>query len=209
MKTPKSMPLATSEQISHKLGEIAASLDELSAGNFEKLVAIRKAKLANLEIEYERMQSAPDPDRLLIQELSTKIQSNSQFHTILTLEAIRSKIKVPDITADICLLHGLVYSKEFKSLPGLNVGLYDKTRSSVKKFGSTRTDKNGYFELQISEENILPLRRANNSTETDARSANISYFIGVSDKEEEVLFIEEDPIEIQPGSSIYREIYLV
>ncbi len=182
--------------------------DPLRESGLKELQKVRSAKLTGGKRELKRLRRKLGEKHLRVTALSRKMESDRAFVRDLEVNIERTKIETPIIDKNTWVLHGWVYSKEIKGVPGLTVGLYDQKGKWFEPFGYVCTEKTGYFKLTHEFAEKRSSESHNGPSETTASKRQPEIFIRLQDKTGVQVYIGEQPVTPTPDKIEYLEIIL-
>ena len=175
--------------LSKKVGDQLSGLDDERSVALESLLLIRKAKDNTLTREYNRLLNVLGPNHPRSQRLLNKIDVNRNLMNDLAAEAVRARIKLPDVSPDIWILTGFVRDPKLTGLPGLIVAFYSVNNTEAKELGSAKTNAAGHFRIDV---------------DGALLSKYPFVYVGVFDEGKNI-YKDEDALQPKAGSADYRE----
>jgi hypothetical protein len=184
----KQVPLS---QVSDTLEKTITNLDQARADDLDEMSQVRTAKFAGLARDRDRRVAKLGATHPRVIALDRSLALHSQTTAGFRIESAAASVNPPRVNQHSWALHGNVLDASRAPAPGVTVALYQKD-TWVHRLGYACTDANGYF--------VLPVEEAS-KTDTGSLSINVL-------RSEKVIYIDPNPVEIQPGHVEYRELVI-
>lgn len=189
----------TFDEIIGKVDTSLAEIDRLRTENLEKMAIVQQVNAKALEKERQRLSLKYGENHPRVQRLDAKLQFDRGFTQDLKVEIDKSNIQVPAVDKNTWLVHGRVLDRrDNQGIQGLTISLTNDREQWVRKLGYTCTDERGYFAIAYPPKN----------RHSDTSVPKESVFLMVSDRDRRVLYRSSEPLSVQLGQMIYREIFL-
>lgn len=188
-------------QVEKELEQTIKAADPVRAESLNKLQRLRTIKTKNQERERLRLTEKLGSDHPRVKLLQTKIETNKEFSRNLKLEMARAQTEAPVVDEDSWVVHGRVFNKQLKPVPGMKAALYDKDGCPIQTCGREITDKTGYFKLAIKD-------IASHSLDAATQTTPENGFLYVLDKESVIVHEDKRPLPITAGQVQYLEVVL-
>jgi hypothetical protein len=172
-------------------------LENLRAEELDRSKLFQTVKSKALKREKERLAERLGADHPRVQQLTSRLAYREKMMVDLEEEAARAKIKVPTVSADKWMVHGVVLDQKRKGKSGLTVGLFDAQGKWHRELGFACTDDNGYFSI------VYP---PTGNVRVDS-SKLPSLFLCVSDQNK-ILLKDTEPLQLEIGRIYYRRLQL-
>jgi hypothetical protein len=189
----------TFDEIIGKVDTSLAEIDRLRTEKLEKMAIVQQVNAKALEKERQRLSLKYGENHPRVQRLDAKLQFDRGFTSDLKVEIDKSKIQVPTVDKKTWLVHGRVLDRtDNQGIQGLTVSLVNNQEQWVRELGYACTDERGYFAIAYPPKN----------RHSDTAIPKESVFLMVSDRDRRVLYRSSEPLSVELGQMIYREIFL-
>lgn len=183
------------------IGKLDASLDLLDTLRAEELSRSKLYHMVKnyaLRREQNRLTKKLGQNHPKVKQMASRVAYREKMLVDLEEEAARAQIRVPTVTADQWLVHGVVLDKNRKGKSGLTVGIFDAQGKWRQDFGYGCTDARGYFV-------IIHTPKAVGRVE-----ANVvpQYYLYVLDQDQRILLKDTIPLTLEVGYMYYRRLLL-
>jgi hypothetical protein len=184
----KQVPLS---QVSDTLEKTIANLDQARAADLDEMSQVRTAKFAGLARDRDRLVAKLGATHPRVIALDRSLALHHETMVGFRTESAAASVNPPRVNQHSWALHGNVLDAARAPVQGVTVALYQK-ETWFQRLGYACTDANGYFVLSVEE-----------ASKTDTGSLSINVL-----RSEKVIYIDPNPVEIQPGHVEYREIII-
>ena len=189
----------TQEDIVSKTKTIFDRLDERRSNEIANLTVLKKTQDDNLQLEQQRLTEKYGADHPIVQRIATQSVYNRQLFNSLAKEQARSSIKTSPFEISTWRIEGIVYNAESKPQKEMTIFLSDSNRQWNKDSGIACSNEQGYYSLSL---------HPNTAHDILNLSKEGQLFLSVSDKTQQILYTNKEPIEIVFGKSDYKDIFL-
>lgn len=185
---PRQVPVA---QISETLEKTIADLDHARAADLVELAEVRTAKFTGLARDRVRLAAKLGPTHPRVLALDGSLALHAATSAGFASEITISSVTPPRVDPSSWALHGIVMDASRTPIQGVTVALYQKD-AWVQRLGFACTDAKGYFVLMVQEAG---------KTESGPFSIDIV-------RNGKIIYIDNDPVTVQPGHVEFREIII-
>ncbi len=197
------------------LDNIAESLDLGLSGvdserkaKLDQLNSVRSIKAKQLQREKERLSKKYGENHPRVQVINTKIESNNVLIKGIEISASNAEVEVPGVNEKAWILHGFVKDNNLNPMRDITVAIYDEEGNWMKAIGYACTDAKGYFRIDYYAEKV----RKVNTAELDSVRLEVSqqnaYYIHLSDKKGNQIYVDKRPLYPKLGQVDYRLIII-
>ena len=197
------------------LDNIAESLDSGLSGldadrktKLDQLNSVRSIKAKQLQREKERLSKKYGENHPRVQVINTKIESNNVLIKGIEISASNAEVEVPEVNEKAWILHGFVKDKNLIPMQDITVAIYDEEGNWMKVIGYACTDVKGYFRLDYNAEKVRKVNASElNSVKLEVSQQN-AYYIHLSDKKGNQIYVDKRPLYPKLGQVDYRLIII-
>lgn len=196
-------------------------LDQLRAQALYHLQILQDGRNSSLMREQSRLKKKYGSNHPRVQKLSNRIQYNQGAAQEIKIEVAKVKIIVPNIDPQTWMVHGRVMEAEGGNpIPGVTVSLYTAKGTWVKELGYSCTDEQGYYSIRYTKD-VIKDKTENGQQKDDAAkvepladakereaAARKCFYLGVTNKDQQVIHTESEPVCVKLGQIDYRLIIL-
>ncbi len=187
----------TTDEIFRKIDTSLEQTDRLRADNLDKMAVVQQIRTKALVKERQRLAVKYGADDRRVQRIDAQLQFTQGFTRDLKVEVDKAKIQVPTIDRNSWMVHGRVLqAKDNQGIPKLTVSLVNSEGQWVQELGYDCTNERGYFAIIYSPK------------DSQSPTPQESIFLRVSDANQQILYRSNEPLQVELGESIYREIFL-
>lgn len=197
------------------------TLDQQRAQALQHLQLVQDGRNSLLMREQSRLEKKYGSTHPRVQKLSNRIQYNQGAAQEIKIEVAKVNIIVPNIDPQSWMVHGRVMeAKGGEPVPGVTLSLYTAKGVWVKELGYSCTDEQGYYSIRYTQDAIKD-KMENGQPRDDASkiepiggikrggvAVKKCFYLGVTNKEQQLLHTESEPICIQLGQIDYRLVIL-
>jgi hypothetical protein len=177
--------------VSDTLEKTVANLDQARGADLDEMSQVRAAKFVGLARDRARLAVKLGATHPRVVALDRSLALHRETAVGFRAESAAALVTPPRVSQHSWALHGNVLDASRAPVPGVTVALYQKD-TWVQRLGYACTDANGYFVLLVEDAA---------KTGTGALSIDVL-------QSGKVIYIDPNPVEIQPGHVEYREIII-
>ncbi|MEM1319222.1 MAG: hypothetical protein AAGG75_03145 [Bacteroidota bacterium] len=196
-KTTQKIP--TPGDASAELDKAFDCMDEYRAKGLESVNSVQNVKLNMRDREQKRLLRKYGKEHPRTLKVQGQVNYAKSAKVSLAEEARKAKVEVARFNDSSWRVRGRVVDKDLKGQSGLTVSLFDNKGNWIKELGQVCTDDEGTFVLTYVEKD---------GGEIAKRFAGQALTLTVSDKDQQVLHQEEEPVALELGSITSRLIIL-
>ncbi|MCU0286946.1 MAG: hypothetical protein MUF15_11175 [Acidobacteria bacterium] len=165
----------------------------------QELKTIQQVKRNSLAREQKRLSEKLGVDHPRVTAIGAKIQDIENRTKDLDVLITEANIEVQPVDEKTWMVHGKVFDKERKGIPGLTAALYDENSIWQREIGFGCTDNDGYFAIRYAppDPNTAP-----------AASRDKKLFLYISNRNQQILYRDTGALMVKPGQIDYRSIYI-
>lgn len=207
------MQSGNSKEIS--LDNISENLDSSLSGadadrkvKLNELSRIKSIKAAQLQKEKERLSNKYGENDPRVQAINTKIEANNTLMKGIEITSSNAEVDTPEVDQNTYLLHGFVKDSSLNPISDITVAVYDSQNNWVKMIGYACTDSRGYFKLEFKYETAKRTNAAGLESFVAEAAQQTEYYIHLSDKKANEIYIDKRPLYPKLGQVDYRLIII-
>ncbi|HLP62359.1 MAG TPA: hypothetical protein VK186_26195 [Candidatus Deferrimicrobium sp.] len=167
----------------------------------QELKTVQEVKRNSLAKEQKRLIEKLGSDHPKVTAIGAKIQDIENRTKDMGVLINEVDTEVQPIDEKTWMVHGKVFDKDRKGIPGLTAALYDEKGKWQREIGFGCTDNNGYFAIRYVPDTTQPNFQP-------AASQDKKLFLYISDKNHKILYRDTEPLFVHPGQIDYRTIYI-
>lgn len=176
--------------------------------NLVHLQTLQSGRINSQLREQIRLEKKYGSDHPRVQKIANRIQSNQGAVKELNTEVQRANITVPNFDPNTWMVHGQVIEAETGNpVQDVSVSLYDAQGKWVKELGYACTDEQGYYAIRYTREE-KEQEAERESLLINTNQSRIGLNITVTDKNNNIIHSESEPVHIIVGQIDYRLIIL-
>lgn len=195
MKTRENTNTRTEAENLRFFKSSVGTLDDQRLEDLKKFQDLQLIRNEVLKEEANRFTKKLGSDHPRVQKLQTQLAYNKEMFKGLEKEIEKASIKQEPFESEWWRVHGRVFDAGQKPAQGLTVFLADREKGWIKELGSACTDDKGYYALTLNAEQIKQYGKQ-------------PLYLRVSDKKQETLYTDQDPLTPTPGLMTFKDVYL-
>ena len=183
------------KEILNHIDSSVTQLDEQRLQELNNLRQLQEIKNEVYKLERSRLVNKYGEDHPRVQKADLRLSYNKKMIPGLDKEIERAKTKNEPLPNNAWRVHGRVFNKPSDPALGVTVYLSDEKKNWIRELGNTCTNEAGYYSLTVDEKLI-------------GRVEKRPLFLSVSDKSQQKLYQDPDPLFAFKGLIDYRDVYL-
>ncbi len=188
----------STEGTGNRFNEGFECMDDTKIAGLESMALVQDVK-ANLKArEAERLEAKYGSRSPQVVKARAKVKYHETVRPGIQEQVKIASIKTPPLDIDSWRIQGRVVNQELQGIEKLTVSLFDNEGNWIRELGQACTDENGFFAITYQDE----------QGHGNEKFKDQPLILTASDKDQQVLHQEEEPLFLEIGKIDYRLIIL-